>query len=92
MELPKPLSFPMALTHDAETNRLFVADAKPRDEAKIISISLNSTFGVVGMSTAVKSESFFSNFCSFLQVYLQCVFVCVCNNFSLSLDLTHPLQ
>ncbi|XP_045133712.1 protein cueball-like isoform X3 [Portunus trituberculatus] len=57
VELPKPLSSPVALTHDAETNRLFVANTDPRDEAKIISISLNSTFGVVNMTTAVKSRS-----------------------------------
>lgn len=57
VELPKPLSLPVALAHDAETNRLFVADTDPKEKAKIISISLNSTFGVVNMTTAVESTS-----------------------------------
>lgn len=56
LPLPKPLSYPVGLTQDSLNNRLFVAEAKPKEEGKILSLTLNDQLEVVAMDHAVKSE------------------------------------
>lgn len=59
LTLPTPLSYPVGLTHDSLNNRLFVAEAKPKEKRKIMSLSLNDRLEVVEMVPAVKSESYY---------------------------------
>lgn len=56
LALPRPLSYPVGLTQDSLNNRLFVAEAKPKEEGKILSLTLNAQLEVVDMTPAVQSE------------------------------------
>lgn len=56
LPLPRPLSYPVGLTQDPLNNRLFVAEAKPKKEGKILSLTLNDQLEVVDMAPAVQSE------------------------------------
>ncbi|XP_050731137.1 low-density lipoprotein receptor-like isoform X2 [Eriocheir sinensis] len=55
LALPRPLSYPVGLTQDSLNNRLFVAEAKPKEEGKILSLTLNAQLEVVDMTPAVQS-------------------------------------
>lgn len=56
VDLPRPLNYPVSLAQDTQTNRLFVAEGNPQEDAKIYSVFLNSMFKVVDMTPAVRGE------------------------------------